>query len=429
MLLLGRTNVGKSSLFNRLVGKKLSLVNETEHTTRDYLSATAKAVNLIYTLIDGGGVTHRPSDPFHDQVNQQVYGLIQSVDLILFVCDGQSGLHPHDEVIADALRTHQQKVILVINKIDSADQAVLGDDFYRLGFQHLVKVSASHRLGIADLNESIKSRLPEIMELPPSIHFQFSICIIGEPNSGKSSYFNALLNEDRMFVSDIPGTTRDVVSELLTFQKQNILIRDTAGIRPKTTIKDTTTYFSMARARKSIQESEVCLLVCDATKGIGRVTKQILDIVRDAKKPCVLVMNKWDLVKGVEQARYANHIFQRLPFLRPFEIAFISAKTKRSITHPLLAAQTAHANYRRSIKTKTLNDFLFELKNNHPFKENIKLKYLTQIKTAPPSFLLVGRRVKQLKNESSMFIKNQIQQQFKFVGTPIELFIREEEVK
>ncbi len=423
--IVGRVNVGKSSLFNRFVKSRLAIVQDEKGTTRDRVYTKTSWDGKAFNLIDTGGYSWQKDAPFLDLIQQEIEKAILTADLLLFVCDGQTGIHPQDEIIAESLRKRKKNTILVVNKLDSFEKFSEADEFYKLGFEHVAKVSASHGLGIDELLDLMVERFPVVTEdLPPH---DFSICIVGEPNSGKSTYFNALLNEERAIVSDVAGTTRDVITEMIEYRSKKILLKDTAGIRPVAKLQSSVMRFSISRAKDTIRRAELVLFLFDGHKGIGAVSKDIGSFILEWKKPCVLVVNKWDLVKEFEQSKYEELLERKAGFLSDYPVVFVSAKNKRNILAPLDQAIETYNTHHQNVKTNDLNKFLSKFKESYKFHEPVRLKYLTQIRNAPPHFLLIGRRTHLMKKPTILFMKNQIRDHFKLFGTPIGLSVREEE--
>ncbi len=425
--IVGRTNVGKSSLFNRLVGRRESIVQSERGTTRDRVKTVIYLAKTKLELIDTGGFSFSKEGEFVHEINREVEKALEDANLILFVCDGKAGIHAQDELFADRLRKRRNKqVILVVNKLDGIEQFSEADQFYKFGFLNLAKISALHGLGISELTDLILQKLPEMSGLEGAGNYHFSLSIIGEPNSGKSTYFNALLKEERAIVSTIPGTTRDVIQEIIEYQGKRLLLRDTAGIRPLKSNHSPIEQFSISRSKDAVRHSEIILFLADGYKGFGQTSKKIIQFISECKKPCILIVNKWDLVKKFEQAKYIDLLHKRVPFVRLFPVVFISAKTQRNILKPMDEALRVYEKYITNLKTHDLNIFLTRFKKMHILHEPVKLKFLTQIRNSPPHFLLLGKRTHELKESTVQFIKHQIQEYFSLLGTPIELTTREE---
>lgn len=425
VVIVGRTNVGKSSLFNRILGRSISIVQPEHGTTVDLVSGTFDRSGLCFELYDSGGYSFSKPVPLKSEINQAVEKALGDASLILFVCDGQAGIHPQDELLTEKLLPHKHNVILIVNKLDRYDLFGEGDLFYRLGFNNLIKTSAENSLGMDELLDLIAHKLPETSGIGTQT-CDLSLAIVGEPNSGKSTYFNALLNDERAIVSEMPGTTRDVLSESILYKGSVILIKDTAGLRPFRSKDSQVERFSMQRTKATIRHAEVVLLVCDAQKGLGSVSKKIAAYILEQKKACVIVINKWDLSSHTEQAHYEARLKKHASFLLTYPTVFISAKLRKNILRPLDTALNIYQKHNAQIKTNSLNQFLKKLTACYVIKENARLKYLTQIRTAPPHFLLMGRRLERLKPESVQFIKNSIQSEFDLKGTPIQLTVRNE---
>ena len=423
--IVGRANVGKSTLFNRLVGKRKSIVQEESGTTRDRIHALVSWHRHRFQIFDTGGFQPSSDAEFGREINQQIQHAIAEADLVLLVCDGKSGVQPQDEMLIERLRHLTARVILVINKLDEPESPQYGDEFYRLGIRRMVKISAVHGLGIDGLLDAICQSLPESGEDLFTETPQFSLCIVGEPNVGKSTYFNALLQEERAIVSEIPGTTRDTIDETITYKDVRMTLVDTAGIRRRKAVTKSSDFFGAHRTKAAIRQSQLVFFMFDAAKGITHNSKQIFRLIDDEQKCCVLIANKWDSVKGFEQGKYAKELVRYFPQAANYPIAFISAQTQRNILRPLDLAIDVYRNYRANIKTSALNRFLERLKKSELVKGNARLKYLVQVKSEPPHFLLMARHIQLLNREMTRFIVREMRSEYNLSGTPIHLILRE----
>ncbi len=430
VVIVGCPNVGKSTLFNALIGKRKAITQDDPGTTRDRNTHETTILQTKVLLVDTGGYQISQKGELVEQVNQEVERAIRSAALLLFVCDGREGLKPYDEFLAKILRPFARLTILVVNKIDHEKIAAAASEFYQLGFDRLIPVSALHKTGIGLLSEAIASSmssnqiLDELLQDRPS----FVATLAGEPNVGKSTYFNRLLNEERAIVSDIPGTTRDSIQEAIEYLKWRIYLYDTAGVRKKKSIRDPTSFFSVSRTREAIRHSEVVLFIFDTQRGITSTAKELLSFVADQNKACVLLVNKWDLMKGVEQGKYKNDVYSDLPFLSPYPLAFVSALKEVNVSNPLDLAIKAYENYTRWIKTSELNRWLGSIKNIKSVRFKINLKYITQIGVRPPSFaLFAGRMPIKVSRDTVKFLENQLRSNFDLTGSPIQIQIRGEQ--
>jgi len=427
-VIVGRPNAGKSTLFNRILGRRKAIVQYESGTTRDRVYGKVSWARQDFLMIDTGGFNFKTQSELEALVNREIEKGIEEAAVIIFLCDGSRGLNPMDERLSEKLRHLKKKVVLCVNKLDEPKNFAQGDEFFKLGFTNLVKISALHGIGVDDLLDSIVKILPS-PDKPEvtidSVHFALSI--VGEPNVGKSTFFNALLNEERSIVSDVPGTTRDAIDEVIEYKDSRILLVDTAGLTKKKIEETPTAFFSMSRTKESIRSSQVILFLFDAQTGIGSTSKQILSYISENKKCCVLIANKWDKVKNVEQGKYRTTLISQMPFISAYPVAFISAVNKRNTLQPLTLAIEGYSRYNSWLKTSQLNRFLLNVKQAHAIKGNIKLKYLTQIKTQPPGFLLFARHTKSIKVDAIRFLRNQIQSHFDLWGFPIDLSIKEDE--
>ena len=420
--LLGRPNVGKSTLFNRLVGKKVSIIEDTPGITRDRIYGNVTFSNQQFHLIDTGGID-LANETFNDSIRAQAELAIDEADLILFVVDGKEGLTSNDFAVRDMLLKSQREVIVVINKCDSKLIKEHEYDFYELGFETYLKVSGEQNDGIYDLLDMIVSKIPKYQEEEQDDIIKFSV--IGRPNVGKSSLVNALLDEERVIVSNEAGTTRDAIDTKFTYHGEDYIVIDTAGMRKKGKIYESVEKYSLLRSMKAIDRSDVCLLVINAEEGIIEHDKHIASYAIEAGKALVIVVNKWDLVedKEISQKKWLKDIEANFQFMTYAKVVFLSAKTKKKIHTLMPEVLKAYENSKREIKTSVLNEVIQEAYTlNLPptYKgRRLKIYFATQVATQPPTFNIQVNSKGLVHFSYERYLENKIRESFDFTGTPI----------
>ena len=419
--LVGRPNVGKSTIFNKLVGKKVSIIEDTPGVTRDRIYGIVKTDDTEFHLIDTGGI-EKENDNFNNEIKIQASLAIDEADLILFVVDGKEGLTSDDYIVRDMLKKVASKVIVVINKCDSKKLKDNEYDFYSLGFNEYLKVSGEQGDGIYELLEMITSLVPKFESVTDdSIKFS----IIGRPNVGKSSLVNAILNEERSIVSSVAGTTRDAIDTKFKYHGTDFTVIDTAGMRKKGRVYENIEKYSLLRSMKAIDRSDVCVIVIDAKEGIVEHDKHIAGYALDANKPVVLVVNKWDIVEDKEQAmkKWKNDIEANFQFMTFAKVVFLSALTKRRVQTLMPEVINAYENARREIKTSLLNDVImdaFALNIPPSYKgKRLKIYFSTQVRVAPPTFNIQVNNKGLVHFSYERYLENKIREAFDFTGTPI----------
>ena len=419
--LVGRPNVGKSTIFNKLVGKKVSIIEDTPGVTRDRIYGIVKTDDTEFHLIDTGGI-EKENDNFNNEIKIQASLAIDEADLILFVVDGKEGLTSDDYVVRDMLKKVASKVIVVINKCDSKKLKDNGYEFYSLGFSEYLKVSGEQGDGIYELLEMITSLVPKFESITDA-SIKFSI--IGRPNVGKSSLVNAILNEERSIVSSVAGTTRDAIDTKFKYHGNDFTVIDTAGMRKKGRVYENIEKYSLLRSMKAIDRSDVCVIVIDAKEGIVEHDKHIAGYALDANKPVVLVINKWDTVDNKEEAmkKWKNDIAANFQFMSYANVVFLSALTKRRVQTLMPEIINSYNNARREIKTSLLNDVIMDAYNlNIPpsYKgKRLKIYFSTQVRTAPPTFNIQVNSKGLIHFSYERYLENKIREAFDFTGTPI----------
>lgn len=430
--IVGRPNVGKSTLYNRLTQSREAIVDETAGTTRDRQYGKVEWGGREFSIVDTGGWVVNSEDIFEDEINKQVTVALEEADLILFVVDVVNGVTDLDLSVASILRRSKLPVILVSNKADNFDLYYQSAEFYSLGLGDPMNVSAISGSGTGDLLDEILAKLPEVVDKEELDDIP-RLAIVGRPNAGKSSIVNALLDEDRSIVTDISGTTRDSIYSYFNKFNMNFYLVDTAGIRKKAKVKEDIEFYSVLRSIRSIENSDVCILVVDATQGIESQDLNIFSIIQKNKKGLVVCVNKWDLVENKEQIvvkTFENSIRERLAPFTDFPIVFTSALTKQRILKLLEVAKDVSEARKRRVSTSELNEVMLDIIQRTPPPANkgkyIKIKYITQLpKTQVPTFVFFCNLPKWVKEPYRRFLENQIRKHWNFTGTPINILIRE----
>ena len=425
--LVGRPNVGKSTFFNKVAGRKISITEDRPGVTRDRLYADASWRSRNFTMVDTGGLELKSEDIMWREIAKQADVAIDTADVILFFVDGKEGLHPSDYDVADILRRSKKPVILVVNKIDDyAPEKVY--EFYSLGLGEPFAVSAEHSQGIGDVLDEAMVYFPESDEEKiPSL----KIAVIGKPNAGKSSLVNKLLGSERSIVTPLAGTTRDAIDTLFMRGDKAYTIIDTAGIRKKRSVDDDVEYYSNMRAFDAVRRSDVCLLVVDANEGLTEQDVKIIGYVHEQGKPSVVVMNKWDLVEKDTHTvnRFEEQLKEDLKFMDYYKSVYISAKTGQRVEKILAVAEEvyAHANFR--VPTGALNDLISDaVRMQEPPSyqgRRMRVFFSSQVAVCPPLFVLHVNDEGLLHFSYQRYLENTIRKAYDFSGTPIRVTVRE----
>ncbi|MGL4642615.1 MAG: ribosome biogenesis GTPase Der [Cetobacterium sp.] len=426
--IVGRPNVGKSTLFNKLVGDRVAIVDDQPGVTRDRLYRETEWAGKEFVLVDTGGLEPRNNDFMMTKIKQQAEVAMNEADVILFVVDGKNGLNPLDEEISYLLRKKKKPVVLCVNKIDNF-QAQQDDiyDFWGLGFEHLIPISGEHKVNLGDMLDLVVNIIDEHVE-----EFEeeegLKLAIIGRPNAGKSSLVNRLCGEERTIVSDIAGTTRDAIDTAIEFDGNKYVLIDTAGIRRKSKVEESLEYYSVLRAIKTIKRADVCIWMLDGSEGLTEQDKRIAGIAYEEKKPIIIVMNKWDTIenkKGDTMKKMREELLAELPFLSYAPVEFISALTGQRTTKILEHSEAVFAEYNKRISTGLLNTVISDaiIMNNPPTRKGrvVKINYATQISTAPPRFVLFCNYPELVHFSYGRYIENKLRESFGFEGTPIDV--------
>lgn len=427
--IVGRPNVGKSTFFNKVSGKKISIVKDLPGVTRDRLYVDVEWCGNYFTLVDTGGLELKSDDEMWQHIKKQAETAIETADVIIFFTDVKSGLTGADRDVAQKLRMSGKPVVLVVNKMDTYRPEDLYE-FYELGLGEPFGISAEHMTGIGEVLEEVVSHFKDNGEKDD--HDSLKIAVVGGPNAGKSSLCNKILGFERTIVSDIAGTTRDAIDTPFTYNGKKFTLIDTAGIRKKKNVEEDLEYYSVLRALGSIRRADVCVVVVDATEGLTEQTVKICGYVHEQGKPSVILMNKWDLVKKDTHTveKFNDKLKEDLKFMDYFKPLYISAKTGQRVEKVLDMVETVyeHANFR--VSTGLLNDLILDsVRMNEPPSVNgkrLKIMYATQAEVCPPAFILFVNEADLMHFSYKRYLENCIRKAFDFSGTPIKIIVREQ---
>ena len=429
--IVGRPNVGKSTLFNRLIEQKKAIVDDISGVTRDRIYGECEWGGRIFNVIDTGGFVAHSEDIFEKHIREQVLIAIEEASLLLFMVDAACGITDLDDDFARILRKHQKNVFLVVNKVDNQERMYMASEFYSLGIENVFNISSATGSGTGDLLDALVERIPSDANLEPRDENVPRICIIGQPNVGKSSIVNALLGEDRNIVTDIAGTTRDSIhSHYKKFDKEMILI-DTAGIRRKAKVHENLEFYSVIRAINALDESDIALIVLDAQNGVGQQDLAIYRLAVKKKRGIIVVINKRDLVaKSTNTAKeYEEHIKAKLAPFNDVPILFTSALEKQRIFKLVETVEEVFTNMKCKISTSVLNEVMLkEIEKYAPPAMSgklVKIKYVTQLPTQTPSFAFFANHPKYIRDPYRNYLEKQLRKNFNFRGVPINIFFRE----
>ncbi len=426
--IVGRPNVGKSTLFNRIVGQRQAITDETPGVTRDRLYARAEWLTRTFNLIDTGGIDFEDAPFIHD-IKAQTEIAIEESDVVLFLVDAETGVTDHDADIARLLYRTDTPVVLAVNKVDDVTRKGELYEFYALGLGEPFPVSATHGVGVGDLLERVIEYLPERAPSPYP-EDTIKLCLIGRPNVGKSSLMNALLGEERVIVSEIAGTTRDAVDSIFEKNGQEYVIIDTAGLRKRGKVYERAEKYSVLRALNAIDRSDIALFLVDAEQGIIEQDKKVAGYAYEAGKATVIIVNKWDTVERDHSTmnEWERNIRHQFRFLPDPPVIFLSALTKERLDTLYPVLLDMHERYRKRVQTSVLNDVLLDAFASNPPKSYnggvLKGYYATQVETAPPKFVLFVNDPAYLHFTYERYLKNQLRRAFGFEGIPINLVLR-----
>ena len=427
--IVGRPNVGKSTLFNRLIGHRIAIVEDTPGVTRDRIYADAEWLDYAFTLIDTGGIEPESEDKIAVQMRRQAELAIETADVILFIVDGREGMTSADVEVSEMLRKSKKPVVLAVNKVDAQKFADTAYEFYALGIGDPIPISASQGLNLGDLLDEVVRDFPKIDELDTEP--RINIAVVGKPNVGKSSLVNALLGVERTIVSDIPGTTRDSVDTPFERNGRRYTIVDTAGIRRKRSVEDESIErYSVIRSLAAVRRADVVLIVCDATEGISEQGVRIAGYAHEEGKPSVLLVNKWDLIEKDTHTieKFKKDLSVDLAFMSYVPMLFLSAKTGQRVDKVLALVNDVYDQSIRRITTGTLNDIVGEAVTvNEPPSDKgrrLRIYYATQASIQPPTFILFVNDEKLVHFSYQRYLENYLRKSFGLDGTPIRLIFR-----
>ena len=430
--IVGRPNVGKSTFVNRLVGARKSIVDDTPGVTRDRIYFDVSWCGKEFTVIDTGGIIPSDEDEIMKNIFAQVELALDEANNIIFMVDAKDGISPIDIEIANYLRRSHKPIFLTANKVDSIDKQVLAYDFYQLALGEPHIISALHGSGgVGDLLDKIVEDMEDDLSINED-EKSIKIAIVGRPNAGKSSIVNALLNENRLIVSDISGTTRDSINSKLKFENEEYTIIDTAGIRKKSKVDYGVEKFAVDRSIRAIRDCDIAILVIDATIGLTDQDKKISQIIVESGKGIILAINKWDIVENKDAystVKYSKKIESEAPFLNFVPKIFISALTKQRINTIFIEAKKVYEQYKKRISTSLLNKIINEAYVINPpssFKgKRLKIYYSTQVCDSPPTFVIFINDKKLVKDSYKRYLENQLRETFGFYGVPFRISFRE----
>lgn len=426
--IVGKPNVGKSTIFNRIIGERVSIVEDTPGITRDRIYSSGEWLTHDFNLIDTGGID-LGDEPFQQQIRAQAEVAIDEADVIIFMVNGREGVTQADEMVAKILYKSNKPVVLAVNKIDNPEMRSEVYDFYSLGFGEPFPISGSHGLGLGDLLDEAARHFPEDTE-PEYDDETIRLSLIGRPNVGKSSLINAILGEERVIVSPIAGTTRDAIDTLYTYDEQEYVLIDTAGMRKKGKVYENTEKYSVLRALKAIERSNVVLVVIDADDGIIEQDKKVAGYAHEAGKAIVIVVNKWDTVEKDSKTmkKFEEKVRDNFQFLDYAPIAFVSAleKSRLKTLFPLITM--ADENHRKRVQSSTLNEVITDAVAMNPTPTDngrrLNIFYATQVAIQPPTFVIFVNDAELMHFSYKRFIENRIRDAFGYEGTPIHLISR-----
>ena len=424
--IVGRPNVGKSTLFNKLIGDRLSIVKNEPGVTRDRLYREMEWSGKEFLLVDTGGLEPKTDDFMMNKIKEQAQVAIDEADVVIFLVDGKAGITGLDEDVANVLRKKDKKVVVAVNKIDNymRDQENILE-FYALGFEEVVGISGEHKINLGDLLDAVISKFDRKKE--KSREEGLKIAVLGRPNAGKSSLVNKLLNEERSIVSDIAGTTRDSIDSSLKYDGETYTLIDTAGIRKQSKIEDSIEYYSVLRAVKSIKRADVCVLMLDATELLTEQDKRVAGLIYEERKPIIIAINKWDLIEKDNSSvkKFTELVKADLPFLSYAPIVTISALTGKRTINILEQAKFINEEYHKKITTGLLNQILSEMIAQNPVPTRkgraVKINYATQVSEAPPKFVFFSNNPELVHFSYQRYIENKLREYFGFEGCPIDI--------
>lgn len=427
--IVGRPNVGKSTLFNKLAGRRIAIVEDTPGVTRDRIYADAEWLNYKYTLIDTGGIEKIDENIIKKQMRRQAEIAIETANVIVFIVDGKEGITPADREVAQLLRVSKKPIVLAVNKLDNLKDEANLYEFFNLGIGNPISISASQGLGLGELLDDITKDFDKVDDEADAEYIK--VAIVGKPNVGKSSLINLLIGEERHIVSDIPGTTRDSVDSYLNTESGKFLLIDTAGLRRKSKVKEGIERYSVIRTLASVERCDVCILMVDATEGITDQDEKIIGFAHERNKAIMIVVNKWDLIEKDDKTliKMQKEMMKSLNFMTYAPYIFVSALTGQRTTKILELASDCYANYSKRISTGILNDVIsraLEIKEPPVVGlKRLKVYYVTQPMAKPPTFIFFVNDQEAIHFSYQRYLENTLRDNFDFKGTGIKVEFRE----
>ena len=427
---VGRPNVGKSTFFNRVIGRRVAIVDDTPGVTRDRNFARADWAGRNFFLVDTGGVIEGSNEPLERAIREQAYAAVEESDLILFLADGKTGVHPLDERLAEILRKSSPPVLLVVNKMDRIPEDQSHLDFWSLGMGDPLPVSAISGRGSGDLLDAVVANLPEREETLQD-EGVVRVAVIGKPNVGKSSFINCLFGEDRVVVNAEAGTTRDPVDTPLQYHGHSLVFVDTAGLRRQSRVKDSLEYYASLRTAKVVRDADVCLVLVDATEPIHVQDLKVAEQAWEAGASVILVANKWDLVQKDHRTaiQFEKDLQQRAPFLKWIPVMFTSAlsgqRVRKCLDQVLEVQKIRHQRVSTSEFNQALESLIHRQPPPHSRGRRVKLRYGTQVSVAPPTFVIFSNLPKALPEHYIRYVHNSLRDRWGFVGSPVRIRFRE----
>ena len=425
-----RPNVGKSTLFNKLSGKRASIVDQVEGVTRDRVYSSAEWLSQEFNIIDTGGYVSSNEDIFNEKIKVQISAALEECDGIIFLVDGKDGLNPNDQFLSKIIRKSGKKFVVGVNKCDTPEHDIRKDQFFDMGFKNPIPISALNGAGVGDMFDNLFKLIDFSMISLSNDNTDFSIAIVGMPNVGKSSLLNSLIQREQAIVSDIAGTTRDSVDTIIKWHGKNIKIIDTAGLRKKSKVDTDIEFYSSLRAMDSLLRSDLVLLVVDAEKGFTKQEKTIAKEVIKKGKRMIILVNKWDLASGtnVSAELYKEDMYTEFKDLQHYPILFVSALTKRRVSNVLEKAWETFTKQKEKLSTKDLNVWIEKAVKNYPPPatqgKSIKIKFVEQVQQSPPIFALFSNYPKLISIQYLRYLHNQLRESFDLKGITIKFSLR-----
>jgi len=426
--IVGRKNTGKSTLLNRMAGKRISIVQDLPGTTRDRITADVSWAGREFTVIDTGGIEFEPTDGVAAGINKQIGIAIEEADIIIFLVDARDGLLPDDTEIANRLRRIKKPVLLAVNKADDTRSEAATPEFFRLGLGDPYPISAYHGRGVADLLDKIVSLMPTPEAETPAAADSIKVAIVGKPNVGKSTLLNSLIGQERAIVDSTPGTTRDATDTTIDFQGQSVILIDTAGIKRRGRVEPGVEQYSVIRSREAIERADIALLVFDGSQPVTAQDTHIGGYIQETYKGIILVANKWDLNKSVEDVQYSKYVKEQFRFASYAPLLLISAKSGQGVDRILPGVIEVYEERMKRIPTNMVNNVVQQAVASHVMPQksgkHLKVLYATQADVNPPTFVFSVNDSSLVHFSYRRFLENRLRQSFGFSGTPLKLVFK-----